>query len=300
MNQAPCNHVFNRRNLTFGLAALGVACVLAVPGQAFAAKVPALSYGSSALQQVSSRTVGASLGSALSASIASAAGSHASSFTGETSVIKAAEGSTVDLRARDYVKYSRTVYGANIMWRLVSWTLEMPDGTTQVLTPNRGGAASFTMPDGDVTVCPNYMSPLAGVILKVGEKTSFADLASEVGKAEILSATLVRADDSPEFVLDGGGVTLMSKTVKENLDAAGKVESKDVTYTVNISAETLAAAGIYTDLDAFYRFNGVVVTLDDYGTPNNTRPDTLPVMDEDGDATFTFTVSFANPGTDQS
>ncbi len=300
MNQAPCNHVFNRRNLALGLAALGVACTLAVPGQAFAAKTATVSYGASALRQVSTRTVGTSLGSVLGMGVASSAATHATSFTGETSVIQAPEGSTVDLRARDYVKYSRTVYGANIMWRLVSWTLQMPDGTTQVLTPNKGGAASFTMPAGDVTVCPNYMSPLAGVIFKIGEKTPFADLASEIGQAEVLSTTLVRADDGPEFVLDGGGVTLTAKTVKENRDAAGKVESKDVTYTVNISAETLAAAGIYTDLDAFYRFNGVVVTLDDYGTPNSTRPDTLPVMDDDGDATFTFTVNFANPGTDQS
>lgn len=300
MNQAPCNHVFTRRNLTLGLATLGVACALAVPGQAFAAKAFALSYDAGALQQVSSRTVGASLGSVLGAGITSAAANQASTRAGETSVIKAAEGSTVDLRARDYVKYSRTVYGANIMWRLVSWTLQMPDGTTQVLTPNRGGAASFTMPDGDVTVCPNYMSPLAATIIKIGEKTSFADLKSEIGEAEVSSVTLVRADDSPEFLVGGDGVALTGKTVKDNLDASGKVESKDVTYTVNISAEALASAGIYADLDAFYRFNGVVVTMDDYGMPNKTRPDTLPVMDEGGDATFTFTVNFANPGADQS
>lgn len=295
MSLAPCNRSSIRRNLILGFAALGVACAVAAPGQAFAAASATVSYNPNLIRMVSSKTVGTSLGTVLGASVVPGTGSKAATTAGETSVIKEAAGTTVDLRACDYVKYSRTVYGANIMWRLVSWTLQMPDGTTQVLVPNRGGAATFTMPDGDVTVCPNYMSPLAGVIVKVGEKTSFADLSSETGQAEIVSTTLVRADDSPEFVLNGGGVTITSKTVKDNLDAAGKVASKDVTYTVNISADTLAAAGIYADLDAFYRFNGVVVTKDDYGMPNKTRPDTLPTMEEDGDVTITFTVNFANP-----
>ncbi len=292
MNLAPCNH-FSIRNVAAVVAGASLCAVLALPGQASAA----VSYGAlNTTRTASSHTLVKGLGGTLQARLPYGMSDFLVPLDEETATITEEEGSTVTLLPRDYPKYSKTVYGAVIAWRVVSWDVEMPDGSVKTLTPGDDGTASFIMPAGTVTVRANYTSPLAATILRVGEKTSFADLKSEIGAAEVISAILIRADDSIETVTNGTGATVVGKAVKDNYNEAGdRIESKDVTYTVCISSGALADNGMYFDINAFYRFNGVVTTLADYGEPNKTRPDVLPTKDADGNVVFTYTVNFTNP-----
>ncbi len=208
--------------------------------------------------------------------------------------LSAHAGEKVELKTSDYPK-STTLGGKTIAWKLISWTLEMPDGTKQTLTPDNG-TTRFTMPTGNVVARANYRSAIAGAVIPVDEGDSFDDLASTTGKSSSSNVTAVQIWRGDSYVAvvpagtDSSNVWVSKRTVTENKDA-GYVKSKTVTYEVKVAKEMLNGYGMYASDGDLAIFRGSA----SLGTSTPTTDSGSLKVDDDGNAVFTFSVTFNNP-----
>lgn len=208
--------------------------------------------------------------------------------------LSARAGEKVELYTSDHPK-STTLGGKTIAWKLVSWTLEMPDGTKQTVTPDNG-TACFTMPTGNVTARANYRSAIAGAMLPIDEGDSFDDLVTTTGassQSKSTAAQLWRGDNYVAVIpagTDSSNVWVSKRTVTEKKDD-DYVESKTVTYEVTVAKDMLNGYGMYaSDSDlAIFRGSAILGSLTVLSDTGSVK------TDEDGNAAFTFSVTFNNP-----
>ena len=208
--------------------------------------------------------------------------------------LSARAGEKVELNTSDFPK-STTLAGKTIAWKLVSWTLEMPDGTKETLTPD-SGTARFTMPTGNVIARANYRSAIAGSVVPVDEKDSFDDLTTTTGKSSNSNMTAVQLWRGDGYVAvlpagaDSSNVWVSKRTVKENKND-GYVESKTVTYEVTVAKDMLNGYGMYASDGELAIFRGSA----SLGTSTAQTDAGSLKADDDGNAVFTFSVTFDNP-----
>ncbi len=206
-------------------------------------------------------------------------------YNGDTKTESYLGGTEVKVNSADYPK-TVTVSGVETTAHLDYWEASGIDGTDKIYPED--GVATFTMPEGKVTLRAHYANTLAGVKLTISDTSGWVDLGTTTTNTVGTQAYLTDTASTVKTATSGEARKCLSVKSVELADGSTD-EVKNVTYTVTVHNDLVKDFVKVYSIDSV-KANGLsVVTA--FGTVST---DSCEVsQDEDGNLVLKGTVSVA-------